>query len=553
MFAQVATRAAARALRLPPVRASKIIYNRDQRVRVRDGTVLMTDHYATGVPDAGTVLIRTPYGRGGPVTLLGRLVAERGLHCVIQSCRGTYGSGGSFEPMLHERDDGLDTVEWLRRQPWYNGALGMFGASYQGFTQWAVAPHLRDDLRAMVLVCTASEARGSTYSGESFALDTVLTWAELLSAEGEPFFSRQFELKRGQPRLLRGLAHLPLAEADRVAVGDDVPFFQEWLREVEPGAAYWRERRFDTGVSEVKAPVVMITGWHDIFLPAQLRDYAALKEAGGRPALMIGPWTHGSAGLLGASMREGLAFLCDHLPRGWGAAAALRHDGVRPGTVRVHVEHAGWRDVPEWPPGGVPDEMFLGPGGGLAASPPPASEPSRFYYDPADPTPSVGGAVLAANKAGRFDNRRVEARSDVLTFTGAPLVAPREVVGEVAATIHVRGEPDYFDVFVRLCDVDPRGRSWNVCDGLVRVVPGRFPRDAGGVTAVEVPMFPTAYRFRAGHRMRVQVTGGAHPRWARNPGTGEPLGTAIDLRGGDRWIFHDPAHASALCLPPPVS
>lgn len=106
---------------------------------------------------------------------------------------------------MHERDDGLDTLDWLRRQPWWTGAFGMFGASYQGFVQWAVAAEAADELRAMVAVVTASATRDSTYAGESFALDTVLTWAELLQAQTVPWLARQWELKRGQPRLTRAL------------------------------------------------------------------------------------------------------------------------------------------------------------------------------------------------------------------------------------------------------------------------------------------------------------------------------------------------------------
>ncbi|MDG4826906.1 CocE/NonD family hydrolase [Asanoa sp. WMMD1127] len=533
MLAQVATFAAARALRLPRS-AGRVTYHRHQRVRMRDGVILMTDHYATDAPDAGTVLIRTPYGRDWPVTLLGRLIAERGMHAVIQSCRGTYGSGGTFEPLLHEQADGADTVDWLRRQPFYNGRLALFGSSYQGFTEWAVAPHVGDELRAMVLVCTTSSTRDSTYAGEAFALDTVLTWAELLAAEGQPFLTRQRELRRGQPKLLRGLATMPLSSADTVAVGAAVPFFQEWLREVEPGAAYWASRVFDASVPEVRAPILMITGWHDIFLPAQLRDYAALKAAGADPHLMIGPWTHGSPGLLGAWLREGLAFLC--------AAMA----GSPPASaVDVHMGNAGWRTLPDWPPSGRPGALFLRAGGGLGAGAG-SGAPSRYYYDPTDPTPSAGGAVLAANKAGPVDNRALEERDDVLVFTGEPLESPLDLLGDVSATIFTHGEPEFFDVFVRLCDVDPRGRSTNVCDGLIRVVPGRFPRDQDGVTRVEVPLYPTAYRFPAGHRVRVQVSGGAHPRWARNPGTGEPLGSAVEMRGGQRWVYHDEARPSSL-------
>ncbi|WP_410810834.1 CocE/NonD family hydrolase [Micromonospora sp. 067-2] len=549
---RLVARLAGAALRLPAIRPSPVRVTRDIAVRVRDGVVLRTDHYAPAVRDAPTVLIRTPYGRGGPLRLLGRLLAARGKHTIIQSCRGTGGSGGTFAPLVHERDDGLDTLDWLRRQPWWSGALGMFGVSYQGFAQWALAADADEDLRAMVAVVTASATRDSTYAGESFALDTVLTWAELLHAQTVPWLARQWELKRGQPRLAAALEHLPLAEADRVATGVTIPFFQEWLRHHTPDAAYWRTRVFADRVARVRAPVVMVTGWHDIFLPAQLDDHATLRAVGARPRLVIGPWTHGSPGLFVAALREGLAWLDEHLtgpgPAG-GRAARVGRSASAP--VRLYVSGAGggWRDLPDWPPPAVDAAWYLHPGGELAAHPPAPSAPDEFRYDPADPTPSSGGPLLVAQRAGPVDNRSVEARPDVLTYTSAPLPGAVEVIGPVRAEIHVRSELPYLDVFVRLCDVDRHGRSWNVCDGLVRVTPDRFAADPAGVRRVPVPLWPTAYRFGAGHRLRVQVTGGAHPRWARNPGTGEPLGTAVTLRAGWRQVLHEPAYASALVLP----
>ncbi|WP_200209831.1 CocE/NonD family hydrolase [Micromonospora coerulea] len=542
MLDRLATRLATAVLRLPAARSRRVTVTRDIPVRVRDGVTLRTDHYAPDLPDAPTLLIRTPYGRGGPVRLLGRIAAERGFHVVIQSCRGTYGSGGEFAPLVHERDDGLDTVDWLRPQRWWSGAFGMFGASYQGFVQWAVAAETADELRAMVAVVTASGTRDSTYAGESFALDTVLTWAELLQAQTVPWLARQWELKRGQPRLAAALAHLPLAEADRIATGVTVPFFQEWLRHHTPDADYWRARVFGDRIAEVRAPVAMISGWHDIFLPAQLDDYAALRAAGAEPSLTVGPWTHGSLGLFVAALRDGLDWLDAHL---------AGRPGTRQAPVRVHVGGVGggWRNLPEWPPPAVPTRWHLRPGGALAPAPPVASAPDAIWYDPADPTPSLGGPLLVAQRAGPVDNRPVEARPDVLTYTSAVLAAPVEVIGPVRAEIHVRSELSYLDVFVRLCDVDRRGRSWNVCDGLVRVAPGRFPADPSGVVRVPVDLWPTAHRFAPGHRLRVQVSGGAHPRYARNPGTGEAFGTAVTLRAGRREILHDPEHPSAIVLP----
>ncbi|MEV4120974.1 CocE/NonD family hydrolase [Micromonospora sp. NPDC049645] len=545
---RLVTRLASAALRLPPTRPNPVRVTRDLAVPARDGVLLRTDHYAPGVRDAPTVLIRTPYGRGGPLRLLGRLLAARGRHAVIQSCRGTGGSGGTFAPLVHERDDGVDTLRWLRRQPWWSGQLGMFGVSYQGFAQWALAADADEELRAMVAVVTASATRDSTYAGESFALDTVLTWAELLHAQTVPWLARQWELKRGQPRLAAALEHLPLAEADQVATGVTIPFFQEWLRHHTPQAAYWRTRVFADQVAKVRAPVVMVSGWHDIFLPAQLDDHAVLRAAGTRPRLVIGPWTHGSPGLFVAALREGLAWLDEHLPTGPPAGGRSRPADP---PVRLYVSGAGggWRELPDWPPPAVATAWHLHPGGELAIRPPVPSPPDRFRYDPADPTPSTGGPLLVAQRAGPVDNRTVEARPDVLTYTSASLTGPVEVIGPVSAEIHVRSELSHLDVFVRLCDVDRRGRSWNVCDGLVRVTPERFPADPSGVLRIPVLLWPTAYRFAAGHRLRVQVSGGAHPRWARNPGTGEPLGTAVTLRAGWRQVLHDPAHPSALLLP----
>ncbi|WP_433386547.1 CocE/NonD family hydrolase [Micromonospora sp. KLBMP9576] len=547
MLDRLVTRLATAALRLPPARTRRVTRTGAIPVRVRDGVPLRTDHYAPDLPGAPTVLIRTPYGRGGPMRLLGRLAAERGFHVVIQSCRGTFGSGGTFDPLAREREDGLDTLDWLRRQPWFSGAFGMFGASYQGFVQWAVAADAGRELRAMVAVATASGTRDSTYAGESFALDTVLTWAELLEAQTVPWLARQWELKRGQPRLAAALAHLPLAEADRVATGVTVPFFQEWLRHHTPDADYWRTRVFEDRIAEVRAPVAMVSGWHDIFLPAQLRDFAALRAAGADPRLTVGPWTHGSPGLFLAALRVGLDHLEEHLagrrPPARAAAATA--------PVRVYVGGAGggWRDLPDWPPAAVPTRWHLHPAGRLSTAAPVPSAPEGFHYDPTDPTPSLGGPLLVAQRAGPVDNRPVEARPDVLTFTGAPLDAPVEVIGPVRAELHLRSALSHLDVFVRLCDVDRRGRSWNVCDGLVRVTPDRFPADAAGVVRVPVELWPTAHRFAPGHRLRVQVSGGAHPRYARNPGTGEPLGTAITLRAGWREVLHDPERPSAVVLP----
>jgi hypothetical protein len=148
-----------------------------------------------------------------------------------------------------------------------------------------------------------------------------------------------------------------------------------------------------------------------------------------------------------------------------------------------------------------------------------------------------------AAKAGPLDQAKLEARPDVLTYTTSVLDQDMEVIGEVSAEIFFRSSLPYADVFVRLCDVDATGRSINVCDGLVGLT------DADEITRATVRMWPTAYRFKRGHRIRIQVASGAFPRFNRNPGTGEPRATATTLRAADQHVFHDPVHPSAIILP----
>jgi putative CocE/NonD family hydrolase len=528
------SRAFAAVAKLPAPLARRVTVHRGRSVRTRDGVILRTDVYRAADDPAPVLLIRTPYGRGGPHALVARAVAERGFHVVVQSCRGTADSGGVFEPMRHEQDDGLDCVDWLRLQPWYGGAFAMFGPSYVGFTQWAVAADAGTDLKALCTMVTAASFRDATYAGGGFSLDTVLTWSSLVAAQRGPATRMIADLLRGQPALKRGLRHAVLAEADLVAVGAEVPHFQAWLRETAADAPYWLDRGHAHRVAEVTAPVLMIGGWYDIFLPWQLVDYATLRAAGRRPRLVVGPWHHGSATLLVNALREAVPFLVEHLR------------GGRPNEdppVRVFVGGArAWRAFEDWPPAHRVQEWFLNSDDGLATQT--ARDPGRrrFRYDPSDPTPSVGGPRLMGRVAGIRDNRRVEARPDVLVYTSAPLEEPVEAIGPVRAVIRTTSSTPSFDVFVRVCDVHPDGRSVNICDGLARV-----DGTPGEVHEVAVDLWPMAHVFTPGHRIRVQVSGGAHPRWARNPGTGAALAEPGPLVPSDREVLD----GSRLLLPLP--
>jgi putative CocE/NonD family hydrolase len=526
--------------RLPPAESYDVLVERDLAATMPDGVILLADRYAPRAAETPPLLlVRCPYGRRGPFGLLfGRLFAERGFQVVVQSVRGTFGSGGTLSP-FDEHDDGLATVAWLKEQPWYPGSFMTTGPSYLGFVQWAIARDAGADLRGMAIQESASEFRSQTYTGGAFALATALSWIDLVSRQER--MNLRSLLSPAQRRLEPLFQHLPLRDLDRLATGAHVGFFQEWLAHNEPGDPYWKERCFDQTVREVAVPVHLMAGWYDIFLPWQLRDYRTLREHGRRPFLTIGPWSHISPVLSLFSHGEVFRWLR--------AVACGQEEQYRKARVRIFVTGANrWRTLADWPPpGGRAQRFHLQPGRGLAPDPPPASAPDRYRYDPADPTPSLAGPVLMG-KALPADNRPLEARVDVLTYTSAPLEGDLEVIGPVQADLFVRSSLEHTDFFMRLCDVDQQGASINVSDALQRVTPGNPAPDPDGTLHLCFDLWPTAHRFRAGHRLRMQVSSGAHPRYARNPGSGEPIGTATTLLAADQSIYHDPTHPSAIIL-----
>ena len=538
----------ARRMRLPRAQTRDVVCERDLRVTMDDGAVLLADRYvarASRNRPQPTVLVRSPYGRGQLFGLIfGRLLAERGLQVVVQSVRGTFGSQGAFSP-FDERADGLATLRWIRAQAWHAERIGMIGPSYLGLVQWAVAPDAGDDLAALAIQVSASQFHGQTYPGGSLALETAASWLVLVAAQERRL--APLAIVRALRRLPNLFAQLPIADLDARATGAEVAWFREALASPRREDAYWVARDFAAGVGKVAAPVQLVGGWQDIFLPWMLEDFAALQAAGRAPQLLIGPWTHIAPGLLAAGLREGLGWLRAHL---------LRDDRLlRPSGVRVFVTGertgGGWRELRSWPPPGTGERRLWLAAGGRLQDVEPAGDPGsgdRYRYDPADPTPSLGGPVLFAREP-VIDNRALEARPDVLTYTTAPVPETVEAIGPVRVELCVRTSSQHFDLFARVCDVDAGGASWNVCDALTRVVPGRFEPAADDTARVAFELWPMGHRFAAGHRIRLQVSSGAHPRYARNPGTGEDLATATALRPVDVDVLHDPQHPSVLVLP----
>jgi uncharacterized protein len=531
--------------RLPPATTSTVSVERDLPATMNDKVVLLADRWHPLGEDghrAPVILLRTPYGRRQWAGMIGRLFAERGYQVVVQSCRGTFGSGGEWVPFRNESADGQATLEWIAEQPWFSGALATFGPSYLGLTQWAVAQDAPEFLKAVALDVTSSSFRDAVvYPSDCFALGTSLTWLQLLEFQERNWLRTMLDLRKHRQALSVAYDVLPVAVADKAAVDRRVPFFQDWLAHESPVDNWWDPVDFGRRLGKVP-PASMVGGWYDIFLPAQIDDYQALRAAGRSVRLTIGPWTHSSPGVIATSLRDGLEWFDGHLGEGSG--------GHPRDVVRVFVMGARrWVEFPDWPPPAQDQRWYLSGHGKLQRSRPDNTSPDRFRYDPADPTPAIGGASLDWTEAGPKDQRKRETRSDVLTFTSDELSDDLTVIGPLTADLYVRSTREHCDFFVRLCDVSPKGRSKNLSDGIVRLTPGVQTKSEDGSISVRIAMWPTANRFSRGHRIRFQVSSGAHPLYVRNTGTGEALSDATRLRVVDQEVLHDAEHPSSVSLP----
>ncbi len=387
------TRLSAALLKLPPASTTDVVVERDLVATMPDAAELVADRWypAATADRTATLLIRTPYGRRimGP---LGRIFAERGYQTVIQSCRGTFGSEGEWDPFRHEQSDGQATLRWISVQPWFDGRLVMWGASYLGITQWAVAEDPPDFLEALSLQVTAANVRDAiVYPGGSFALETALSWLYQLKHQELGWKTVLRTQVRGAKVLSHAADVLPLAKADVAAVGEPVRAYRDWLEHDAPGDPWWDAVDFARRPSRVP-PASFVGGWYDLFLPAQIADYEALRRAGRTARLTVGPWSHSSPGLVGESIRDGLSWFDAQLGDRPGPEAR--------GPVRVHVMGSDrWEEFSLWPPASETQRWYLGRSGTLATEPPSEGGPDRFHYNPNDPTPAVGGASLNARAA----------------------------------------------------------------------------------------------------------------------------------------------------------
>lgn len=538
-----------------------------------DGVVLAADVYAPAGPGAWPVLLmRTPYGKGtvtenawsgiDPVATAGL-----GFLVVIQDVRGRFASGGDWDPLRLDASDGAETIDWAAGLLGSDGRVAMFGGSFSGNTLWQAALARPSVLAAATPLMTwARPDDGVRSRGGALELGLNLSWALLTGIDD-------------LARRLDGASDLATRLEAVLDEYDDLPRSGFWLSPTSTDGVLARHDVRDLGTASpsrgqstegdpadlsgrqptADVPTLHTAGWYDIFLQGTLDNHQALVDAGVESCLVVGPWSHENfthvvgevsfgvrAGRDGPAVVPGggswhdaqLSWFQRHLGR-------AGEDGVvdLPAARIFVMGRNEWRSEPVWPPADAHDtELFLHGDGSLSSREPDAEAPPASYsYDLSDPVPTVGGNtfISADLPAGPADQRPVEARPDVLTFTSEVLADDVEIAGRVWAHLFATTSATSADWVVRLCDVHPDGRSVNVCDGVLRT------HEARSQERLTVDLWSTSMVFLAGHRIRVQVTNSSFPRWDRATSEEE---TESFTRQEARLLM-DREHASAVVLP----
>ncbi|MER6184913.1 CocE/NonD family hydrolase [Streptomyces sp. NPDC001652] len=552
---------------------AEILIEFDVPAEMRDGTVLRADVYRPGGTGPWPVLLaRLPYGKQTPmmgVVLDPLAAARRGFLVVIQDTRGRFASEGEWEPWSYEERDGYDTVRWAAALPGSNGSVGMIGGSYFGNTQWMAALSKPPELKAIAPMITWSDPEDGLWTrGGAIELGITAPWTLL---QGADTLMRRHRtdlvgLVSGVTGLVRDLDGLARGGYGELPAGR----FPAFARHDLPELGYERSRREPEWArsctvagrhDDVDLPTFQLGGWYDIFTQGTLDNFTAMRRAGRSATLIMGPWTHTNWQHVVGDVNFGFAahsefmgmrgrvhdLQFDWFARTLGEGTALEPDT---GTVLLFVMGTNqWREETEWPLSRAVDtEFHLRAEGRLTPEPPSTAEQAdQFTYDPMDPVPTTGGALLMTDdfRPGPLDQAAVEAREDVLVFTSEPLAEDLEVTGRVRAVLFAATDGPSTDWVARLCDVDENGVSLNVTDGIVRV----RAATPGGAAEHVVDLWSTSIVFKAGHRIRVQVTSSNFPRWDRNLNTGEPEESATTARTARQQVFHDPARRSRVVLP----
>ncbi len=538
-------------------------------VVMRDGVKLATDVYRDDtLKQAPVVLIRTPYDRTKQKATADRWV-NAGYIFVAQDCRGTRASEGVLAPYNNEGQDGFDTIEWITRQPWCNGRVGMVGGSYVGAVQWQAAVENPPGLAVIAPQATWSSFYRNLYLGGSVRLALISNWLAGNAPKPEGAKSADMSV---------ALMRLPLSDVDE-AIGWPMPWLDAYLTHPEPNG-FWTRLDLTSLLPELQLPALHVVGYYDFFSRESVDNFVMMQKHARYPAtrkqqrLVLGPWDHGTIGkskVAEVDFGPEAALDVAAIQFDW-FERYLKQDTVAQSKPFPPVQYFSmgdntWRTAQQWPPEDVTATSFFlssegqantrRGNGRLSREAPKTDQPAdSFRADPADPVPACPITATRPIKAavwGPVDQAPLEDRQDVLVYSSTPLAEPLTFAGNVEAKLYVSTDTPDADWVVKLVDVRPDGVAINLATGILR---GRYRNSLlkpelmkpGEVNEITVDLGPCAATIAKSHQLRIDICGSLFPLHDRNPNTAAGIfgnQTAI----ATEQVHHRPEALSRIILP----
>ena len=543
----------------------------DVRIPMRDKVQTSADIWFPSAPGRyPAILLRTPYikttGRH-KFPQFGAFFADHGYVFVVQDVRGRGDSEGEFRFFFGEAEDGYDTIEWIARQPWSDGKVGMMGASYWGTVQWLAARERPPHLTCIVPTAAAGRYFDEVpYQGGAFLISWALDWLNDVSgriSQGENASSLDWESLS---------KHRPLISMDE-RMGRPMKLYKEFL-EHPTLDAYWKRIFFSPeDFQKINLPALTVTGWLDGDQPGAIfywEGMASNSAAKDKQFLLIGPWTHPQTYLGGALKVGELEFSGDSVVDNRALHLAffdrfLKGNSARFDQPKVRVYITGsntWREYDQYPPPQIQLQSLyfhssgkantVAGDGGLTWTSPANEPPDRFVYNPENPVPSeIGGLGLAV------DHRTIERRDDVLVYTSEALKQPLEIIGRVFVHLYAASDALDTDFTANLLDVYPDGRAVKLGPREAGVLRARYRHGYEKAELLspnkpeefKIELFDIGHAFLPGHRLRIEVSSSAFPFINPNQNTGNPIATDIEWKLANQTIFHDKTRPSRVVLP----
>lgn len=570
LFGSGCAKVVPKALGIPAGEPGAVSIEMNVMVPMRDGVKLAMDVYRPKREGKyPAILSRIPYGTDSKMyTYVGKYFARNGYVMLAQDTRGIENSEGTWYPLIYEIDDGRDTTDWIKEQPWYNGKLGMIGASYFGYTQWETALD-NPAVTCMVPLFTSPNMFKMVVNGGALEYLMVDGWLSQMRA--------QIEGKKWDPHLDTGWFNAPMREADHI----DLKAIQKNPTEYDPMAMMQHPGDlmgqapgdFTPYYQTVSAPSLLISGWFDQFEQPQLDDFMAIRKEGKGDArksrLIVGPWTHGlPESEFEKNKTSGVKLFLQESMRWYDYWLKGIDNGVvdeAPVKIFIMGENV-WRDEQEWPLARTvytdyyihSDGAAAGfPGSGtLSLAAPASDEPADEYdYDPKNPMPTKGGTFqpFPGIKAGSFDQTEFLSRPDVLFYVSEPLKQGVEVTGRLTVTLYAASSAKDTDFTAMLIDVHPDGKRMYIQDGAIRAryregYEKGVPLVPGQVYEFKLDLWSTSNYFLPGHRIALEISSSNFPQYDRNTnGGGE--GGIENIVIAHQKIYHSAQYPTRITLP----